>query len=35
LKKVNYDSFLGIEVDPLPSLDIAIRESIKFIKNIV
>ncbi|MFH7836503.1 MAG: sugar phosphate isomerase/epimerase family protein, partial [Candidatus Aenigmatarchaeota archaeon] len=35
LKEVNYDSFLGIEVDPLPSLDIAIRESIKFIKNIV
>lgn len=35
LKEVSYNYFLGIEVDPSPSLDIAIKEGIKFIKNIV
>jgi len=35
LKEVGYDSFLGIEVDPLPSLDIAIKNGIKFIKSIL
>jgi len=35
LKEVGYNSFLGIEVDPLPSLNIAISEGIKFIKNLI
>ena len=35
LKEVCYNSFLGIEVDPLPNLDIAIKKGITFIKNIM
>jgi len=34
LREIRYNSFLGIEVSPSPSLDIAIRESMAFIKRI-
>jgi sugar phosphate isomerase/epimerase len=35
LKEIKYDSFLGIEINPLPSLDIAIKDSAQHIKKII